>query len=256
MFRRTLTRRGFLSAAGALAALPLAPTIGCAAAADADHLKARPPAGKIPVVPVEPGEHVLGLGGERDGVLYVPKGFDPKRSTPLAVVLHGAGRSAQNMAYTFPIADELGLLVITPDSRGRTWDVLLGGFGPDVEFIDRALEYAFARCTVDPSRLAIAGFSDGGSYALSLGLTNGDLFSHTIAFSPGFIARGTNRGKTRIFVSHGTQDQVLPIDMTSHRLVPALKSAGYVVKYHEFEGPHRVPPEIAREAYEWLTVKV
>lgn len=240
--------------AGALAALPLAPSVACAAG-EGDHLKTRPQAGRSPKTPVAPGEHKLGIGGERDGVLYVPRGFDPKTPLPLAVVLHGAGRRAQNMAYTFPLADELRLLVLTPDSRGRTWDVLLGGFGPDVDYIDRALAYTFERCTVDSSRLAITGFSDGASYALSLGMTNGDLFTHTIAFSPGFIARGTNRGKTRVYVSHGTNDQVLPIDITSHRIVPALQAAGYTVKYHEFEGPHRVPPEIAREAFEWLAAK-
>jgi phospholipase/carboxylesterase len=31
-----------------------------------------------------------------------------------------------------------------------------------------------------------------------------------------------------------------------------LRNAGYVVKYHEFDGPHTVPPAIAREAFEWF----
>jgi phospholipase/carboxylesterase len=35
--------------------------------------------------------------------------------------------------------------------------------------------------------VALGGFSDGASYALSLDLTNGDLFASLIAFSPGFI---------------------------------------------------------------------
>lgn len=40
---------------------------------------------------------------------------------------------------------------------------------------------------VDTTRLGVGGFSDGASYALSLGLTNGDLFTHVIAFSPGAL---------------------------------------------------------------------
>jgi len=51
--------------------------------------------------------------------------------------------------------------------------------------------------------VAIQGFSDGASYALSLGLTNGDLFTHVIAFSPGFAAPAEQRGRPRIYVSHG-----------------------------------------------------
>jgi phospholipase/carboxylesterase len=53
----------------------------------------------------------------------------------------------------------------------------MGGYGPDVEFIDRALDWAFDRLTLDIRKLAITGFSDGASYALSLGITNGDLFT-------------------------------------------------------------------------------
>jgi predicted esterase len=62
-----------------------------------------------------------------------------------------------------------------------------GSYGPDVDFINRSMSYVFDRYAVDPARLGIAGFSDGASYALSLGLPNGDLFSHIIAFSPGFM---------------------------------------------------------------------
>ncbi len=65
--------------------------------------------------------------------------------------------------------------------------LLRGGFGPDVRFIDKALSKVFGSYRIDPSHLAVAGFSDGASYALSLGLPNGDLFSHIIAFSPGFM---------------------------------------------------------------------
>jgi phospholipase/carboxylesterase len=54
--------------------------------------------------------------------------------------------------------------------------VLVGGYGPDVEFIDRALGWVFDRLTLDTRRLAIMGISDGASCAFSLGITNGDPF--------------------------------------------------------------------------------
>jgi phospholipase/carboxylesterase len=144
------------------------------------------------------------------------------------------------------------MILLSPASRGRTWDVILGGYGPDVEFIDRALAAAFERCAVDPARLAAAGFSDGASYALSIGITNGDLFQDVIAFSPGFMAPAGQRGRPRIFISHGTQDTVLPIDQTSRRIVPQLERAGYEVRYREFDGGHGVPPEIALDAVAWF----
>jgi phospholipase/carboxylesterase len=97
--------------------------------------------------------------------------------------------------------------------------------------------------------VALGGFSDGASYALSLGLTNGDLFTHLIAFSPGFMAPGGEVGRPRCYVAHGTRDAVLPIDRCSRRLVPVLERAGYAVRYHEFDGPHTVPrPSPARRS--------
>jgi predicted esterase len=133
-----------------------------------------------------------------------------------------------------------------------TWDVIEGGYGPDVAFIDRALDQTFSRYAVDPRHIAAEGFSDGASYALSLGLTNGDLFTSVIAFSPGFMAPEERQGSPRIFISHGTRDQVLPIDRCSRRIVPRLKSSGYDVLYREFDGPHTVPQEIVRESLDWF----
>ena len=118
--------------------------------------------------------------------------------------------------------------------------------------IDRALEHTFARYEVDPARLAVGGFSDGASYALSLGLTNGDLFTHVLALSPGFMAPGRRRGEPRVFVSHGSEDAVLPIARTSRRLVPQLQGSGYDVLYREFGGGHAVPRPVAREAVGWF----
>jgi len=85
-------------------------------------------------------------------------------------------------------------------------------------------------CNVDPKHLALGGFSDGASYALSLGMTNGDLFTALMAFSPGFSRPAANRGKPRIFVAHGRQDQILAIDATSRPIVRSLKKDGYDVE--------------------------
>ena len=214
------------------------------------RLRARPTA---PASAGPPGLQPLGLGDGRDGLLYVPGGYRPERPAPLALMLHGAGGNAQGgLAPLLPLADQTGLILLAPDSRGRTWDLLLDDYGPDVELIDRALARTFERYTVDPARVATGGFSDGASYALSLGLTNGDLFSHVLAFSPGFAAPAARRGAPRLYISHGTQDAVLPIDACSRRIVPVVEQAGYDVRYHEFEGPHTVPPEIALEALDWF----
>jgi predicted esterase len=47
------------------------------------------------------------------------------------------------------------------------------------------LSFVFDAYPVDPERIAVSGFSDGASYALSLGLINGTLFSQV----PRLLAR-------------------------------------------------------------------
>ena len=199
------------------------------------------------------GMHRVGIVAQRDAFLYVPPTYQANRPAPLVLVLHGAGGDAQrSLGYLQALADQHTLLLLSPASRGRTWDVILGGYGPDVARIDQALRQVFSHYTVDPQHLAIGGFSDGASYALSVGLTNGDLWTHVLAFSPGFLAPARQQGTPRAFISHGTQDTVLPIDRCSRRIVPQLQQAGYDVVYREFDGPHTVPPAIAREAVAWL----
>jgi phospholipase/carboxylesterase len=197
----------------------------------------------------------LMLGAARDSYLCVPAAYRAERPAPLALLLHGAGGHArQGLDLLRSLGDAAGLLLLAPASREHSWDLLVGRrYGHDAALIDRALEHTFSRYAVDPAHLAIGGFSDGASYALTLGITKGDLFTHVIAFSPGFVAPARHTGSPRIFVSHGTRDGVLPIDRCSRRIVPELERGGYDVLYREFDGGHTILPEIASEAVGWFT---
>ena len=202
---------------------------------------------------IEPGLHDLGSELGRTALLYVPGTYNPATPAPLALMLHGASGTATRGLIPFQdVADELGMILLSPESYSTTWDMVRGVFGVDVTFINAALAMVFDQCNIDPARIAIAGFSDGASYALSLGTANGDLFRYIAAFSPGFLVRKSPQGSPHIFVSHGTQDQVLPIDQTSRRIVPRLRLAGYEVDYREFDGPHGIELDLAAAAAEQI----
>jgi phospholipase/carboxylesterase len=228
-----ITRRRFLAAASA--------AFACAA----ESTTAR-------ASDLGPGQHPLGLDHERDGLLYLPRGYRTEVRAPLVVLFHGAGGTALSTSYAFPDADEHGVIILAPDSRDqRTWDLVLGAYGPDADFLAIALGQTLGRCSVDRTRLSVAGHSDGASYALSFGIGAGDLFTQILAFSPGVMTPVDARGKPRIFISHGTDDNVMPIDDTSRRFVPRLKGLGYDVTYREYEGRHGVPPEIVKAGFDW-----
>ena len=145
-----------------------------------------------------PGVHTVGAGG----LLLAPRTAESV-TMPLIVILHGAGGEAnQALRYLHPYTDALGSLLLALKSHGETWDAIRGGFGTDVAALDAALAEVFDRFQVDGERVAIAGFSDGATYALSLGIINGDLFKEIIAFSPGFIISSARKplGAPRIFI--------------------------------------------------------
>lgn len=214
------------------------------------RLQARP---HTPTVSTPSGESVLGLGtATRDGLLYVPERLVEAGPMPLVVSLHGATGDADNWRSWYALADSMGFALLAIDSRDITWDRTRGGFGQDVEFIDRALEHVFDRLQVDPSRVTLAGFSDGASYALSLGVANGDLFTHLLAYSPGyFLPADANSGDPLVWISHGTSDTILPFTNTEGRLLPRLRADGYTVTFVPFAGGHTIPGAIARDGLEW-----
>ena len=199
------------------------------------------------------GQIKLGVDSRRDAVLQIPKNA-ASSPLPLLVMMHGATQSADVMFdYLGSTPEEAGVVVLAPNSRGTTWDAIRTTFADDVNNLNRALELTFAKVAIDPERMALGGFSDGASYAISLGLINGDLFKRVVAFSPGFVIKGDAHGKPRFFISHGTHDHILPIDRCGRPIAAELKASGYEVSFLEFDGDHEIPADVAREALAWIS---
>ena len=243
----SISRRSFVRLAPGLALLPV---LGAADAAGS-RLTAKPVADAP--ASANTGLRPLGLRQERDALLHVPESSAKFEKAPLVISLHGATRDADRGVSLFrELSDQLGFLLLAPASAEQTWDGITGDYGEDVKFINRAMQRTYELRRIDPARVAMAGFSDGASYSLSLGLANGDLFQAVFGFSSGFVIPGARTGKPPVFMSHGTIDPILPIALCSRVIVPELKRQGYRVTYREFEGKHTLPPAIASEAMRWF----
>jgi len=204
--------------------------------------------------PGQPGLWPIGAGTTRDGLLYVPEAAR-SRPVPLLVMLHGAGGSPEHLWDAIRRdAEERSVAVLMPASRQWTWDFRRpGNFGFDRAFIDAALASTFGRVPVDPTHVALGGFSAGATFALSLGPSNGDLFHWIFGFSPTGLEVWGPVGHPEFLIAHGTADSVVPIAPASRQIVPALRNAGYRVVYREFPGgDHEIFPEAVHEAFSLL----
>ncbi|MQA39894.1 alpha/beta hydrolase [Rugamonas aquatica] len=211
--------------------------------------------GLAATLPLPPGLHKLAFPGGRHARLLVPAQALHHTALPLLVVLHGAGgQHGGGDAIALAHATRHGTLLLLPDAQSTSWDVLRGGYGADLAFIDRLLVWTMQRYEIDADAVTIGGFSDGASYALSVGLMNGELFGDILAFSPGFMAPLRRSGMPRVFIAHGTQDPVLSVER-GKAIALRLAGEGYDVRYAEFDGAHLVEPAIAHAALRQLAAR-
>jgi predicted esterase len=219
-------------------------------ASDVYRLTARPGA---PTFLGTPGGQYFSTT-EVDGMYYVPTNIDRNQPVPLVVFLHGALKNVDVFINAFaPGAESAGVIVLAPYSNGQSWDAIRANFGPDPYRINAALQWTFDRWSIDPQRIVMSGFSDGGTYSLAIGRANGDFFSRVVAYSPGFILEVAEFGDPPLLITHGRADQVLTFEVTSELIVPELIRRGYVVDFRPFDGPHAVLLSAANEVMSDLT---
>ena len=144
--------------------------------------------------------------------LYVPENYDPSRSWPLVIALHGAGGRGDEYLLTWlRAAKSYGYVVLAPKSAGRTWSIRQPE--PDIRSIGAMLKTVSKEYTIDQDRIFVSGLSDGGTYAYALGLHCPQVFAG-IAPVAGVLPRWyeLEQAKTLpVLIIHGAQDFIFPV---------------------------------------------
>lgn len=115
---------------------------------------------------------------------------------------------------------------------------------------------------VPTSRIVLAGFSQGAAMAYTVGLTYPETLAGIVALSaylpvPDLLMseRSDANRHTPIFAAHGTQDEVLPLQMGT-QACDFLLQHGYTVNWFTYRMPHAVCPEEIADIGEWLTTRL
>jgi phospholipase/carboxylesterase len=220
---------------------------------------------------VQEGLQELGLDSLHGGdalsgtLVYVPPQCVGTRRVPLVVFLHGSAMDgASMMAYHDDIlpqlAKEYGFIIVTPSAHTGTWTLALNDPPPipDVRRIDDVLRYVLQHYAIDPTRIALAGESNGGSMTLAVGLMNGDLFSRLMALSPSlstvrYYSELPGNGRPPIFIGHNEDEaKTGELAYDASKVVPLLRHKGYGVTYIIDSSGHGASRERSKVGFRWL----
>jgi phospholipase/carboxylesterase len=111
---------------------------------------------------------------------------------------------------------------------------------------------------VDFKQTVIGGFSQGAMLTCDLVMRTTLPFAGIVQLSGSLLAKQewrpsiAKRAGLPVFVSHGTQDPILPYVM-AERLRDALTAAGLAVQWHPFRGGHEIPEPVLAQLNGFLT---
>jgi phospholipase/carboxylesterase len=207
---------------------------------------------------------------------HVPPG---EGSFPALIALHGWGASAHDLFGLAPTIHDGKAVVLCPQgpvrvpygggSAGYGWFPLVPGQPPDeaafmasAEALRRFIDSALEHFPIDPERIALAGFSQGGIMAYELALREPRRYSGLAALSSWFpeplahlLPKVPEHAGFPVLVVHGTRDPAIPIER-AREAREALRSYEVALMYREFDMGHEIRPDALRVILRWLEERV
>jgi len=197
----------------------------------------------------------------RDALVQAAPAAAPR---PLLILLHGRFGTGQQILREAATGLGAGFVVVAPDGYRRSWASGRGMTPADRDGVDdvaflRALVGAVAaRHPIDPSRVYVAGMSNGGFMAARLACDAPDLVAGIAivgATTGEGLASGCRPGRPiAVLLIHGTRDPLIGADGTAARAVGRIMGAAEAARFWAMqEGctaassprplPHPGPPD-------------
>jgi phospholipase/carboxylesterase len=195
------------------------------------------------------------------------------RPQGLLVLHHGRGADENDLLTLADVLDPARRLhVVTPraplqlpESPGYHWYLVPRVGYPDPASFDAARrqlgelhDELWQRTGVTPERTVLGGFSMGAVMSYVMGLSADRPAPGGILAFSGFIASVEHwqpdlaeRTGVRVFIAHGTRDQVIGVGF-ARAAAERLRDGGLPVEYHESEAGHHIDPREIPAAATWL----
>jgi predicted esterase len=181
--------------------------------------------------------------------VFQPEGLDPGKKHPLIVALHGYGRNPSRMLNNWrDAAEQFGAIVVAPQAPNRMSETAMnwGKLDRSVPLVVAAVQRACHELPVDPDRVVLTGFSQGGSLAYLAARMHPELFRGLIPVAarytpPTQVATQEEPAEhaaprlTKVFIMVGAEDRPSVLNPTQ-RAVEDFKNAGCQVKLNTYPG--------------------
>lgn len=186
--------------------------------------------------------------------LYIPENYTPVCSWPLVVALHGGYSHGRDFIWSWlREARSRGFILFAPTSQSMTWSIT--NVEVDEQPLNSHLDQVCSRYRIDKSRILLTGMSDGGTFALTMGLSGNRAWPSIAPVScalPPVDLRNV-KGK-HIYWVHGAQDWIFPLGWTVQACKELLQ-AGADIKLKAIEDlAHAYPREANDAILKWFTM--
>lgn len=208
----------------------------------------------------------------------LPPNYQPERTYPLVIGLHGAGDTADRFSRLGDYFEAHDFIYAAPEApfnlgprRGFVW---FNNSSPDYGVEDAATRQRDCDYVLDVigrlkgqykiGSVYLVGFSQGAELSYLTGLSHPEAIDGIVVFggrvlpewlADGELARaartapaGGGHGGLRVFIAHGDQD----VPERAYSARDLLKSAGVDVEYHEFPGGHFIHLDTLHAAEQWM----
>ena len=193
---------------------------------------------------------------------------------PLLLLLHGYGSNEEDL---FSFAAELPEEYYVISARAP-YDMTYGSYAwyainfdadenkfSDIgqaqqsrDLIANFIDELIATYAIDSTNVTLIGFSQGSILGYAVALSYPQKVQRLVAMS-GYLNTEiavadfatNNLSKLKIFASHGTVDQVIPVDW-ARKSIPGLEELGIAVVYKEYPVGHGVAPQNFFDFKNWL----
>lgn len=203
---------------------------------------------------------------------HVPVGKGP---FPTILALHGFGATAHDLLGIAPLVQQGEVLFLCPQGpmgiepapgqRAYGWFPLSGA--GEIEpaalvgargVLEGFLEDAMDSYPIDPDRVVLMGFSQGGVMAYDLALGRPERYAALVALSswlPDAIVDGLPENDARAslvtLLIHGTKDPMISID-NARQARDKLRGLGIEAAWGEYEMGHEINQAALRDLVAWL----